>query len=319
MHIAIIGAGMAGLTAARALDEAGLQVTVFEKGRGLGGRLSTRRGETGQFDHGAAFFTVRHPAFITEAAAWREEDAVEVWPGKLVRLTQQGVEDAYPDDRYVSVPGMSALGRFLAEGLNCQRGHRVQQIEPTGSNWRVFLDDGSTQSFDGLILAIPAPQAVALLSGVHHFAADIEQNVHMTACWSLLAQSEAKPAFDAAFIDNDGPLAWVAHEVSKPGRHDSLNWVAHSRGDWAEQHLHHATDWVQATLTAAMQQVVQGAVEAVAVHRWRYARTARALGQACLFDRALRLGIAGDWCLGDRVEHAFLSGQAVAQTVLTSA
>ena len=130
MHIAIIGAGMAGLTAARALDEAGLQVTVFEKGRGLGGRLSTRRGETGQFDHGAAFFTVRHPAFITEAAAWREEGAVEVWPGKLVHLTQRGLEAAYPDDRYVSVPGMSALGRFLAEDYIASVGIEYNRSNP---------------------------------------------------------------------------------------------------------------------------------------------------------------------------------------------
>jgi len=43
MRVAIIGAGLTGLTAASLLRDAGVEITVFDKSRGLGGRLSTRR------------------------------------------------------------------------------------------------------------------------------------------------------------------------------------------------------------------------------------------------------------------------------------
>ena len=53
MGIAIIGAGITGLTAADQLVKSGRDVQVFDKGRGSGGRIATRRTENGIFDHGA--------------------------------------------------------------------------------------------------------------------------------------------------------------------------------------------------------------------------------------------------------------------------
>ena len=62
--IIIIGAGMAGLTCARRLTYAGMDVRILDKGRGIGGRLATRRTDTGlTFDHGAQYVTARGPGF----------------------------------------------------------------------------------------------------------------------------------------------------------------------------------------------------------------------------------------------------------------
>ena len=61
--IAVIGAGISGLTAAQTLSDAGIDVTVFEKSRGVGGRTANRRSEYGSFDHGAQYFTVKDKRF----------------------------------------------------------------------------------------------------------------------------------------------------------------------------------------------------------------------------------------------------------------
>ena len=52
-RVAVIGAGLAGLTAAARIAAGGAAVTVYDKSRGLGGRLATRRSPQGSFDHGA--------------------------------------------------------------------------------------------------------------------------------------------------------------------------------------------------------------------------------------------------------------------------
>ena len=59
MKIAIIGSGIAGLSAARELRQNGVDVYLYEKSRGVGGRMSTRYAGDWEFDHGAQYFTAQ--------------------------------------------------------------------------------------------------------------------------------------------------------------------------------------------------------------------------------------------------------------------
>lgn len=60
-HIAVIGAGLAGIGAARRLRRDGFQVTVFERASYVGGRIHTHRGEGFSVNTGAGFFTNFYP------------------------------------------------------------------------------------------------------------------------------------------------------------------------------------------------------------------------------------------------------------------
>ena len=62
-HVAVIGAGIAGLACAATLARAGIGVTLFEKSRRPGGRVATRRVEGLSFNHGAQFATAHGPDF----------------------------------------------------------------------------------------------------------------------------------------------------------------------------------------------------------------------------------------------------------------
>ncbi len=166
LRVAVVGAGISGLTAARCLQDQGHQVQVFEKARGRGGRAATRRVGHFSFDHGAQYFTVRDPAFRRAVAAWRERRLVSVWPLRTGRVVH-GTVQLSPDqqERFVAVPGMSALGRHLAADLALRTEVQVAPPQRVSGRWCLASEAGEPLGeFDVLIVSAPAPQTRALLA-----------------------------------------------------------------------------------------------------------------------------------------------------------
>ena len=310
--IAVIGAGMAGLTCARRLTEAGLDVTVFEKARGPGGRLSTRRSDGGAFDHGAQFFRARDPRFIAEVEAWQRAGALARWPGQFKGL-------AVDEPLWVGTPRMSALTRHLAGTLTDLRvGVRVGAAQHTLGGWTLKDEAGDTLgTWSQLVVATPAPQATPLLVGSPALA-DAAGRAQMAPCWSMMLGFDAplNAGFEVAVI-KEGPLSWIARDSSKPGRSAGERWIVHATAEWSAAHLEESSEDIAARLrTAFAEHVAHPEPSTVMAHRWRYARVTIALDQACLWDKAQRIGACGDWCLGPRVEAAWKSGQAMADAIL---
>src|SRR5687768_3673930 len=140
--IAVVGAGIAGLSAARALKAHGHDVIIFEKSRGPGGRVATRQlraiemprglaGATLAFDHGAQYFTVRDDRFSMIVAEWQRDRVVAKWTGRVVTFDDEGWEDVEDKtERYVGTPGMGAIGTAMAGGLDATYGYRVESLQP---------------------------------------------------------------------------------------------------------------------------------------------------------------------------------------------
>lgn len=315
-RVAIVGAGMAGLACAMALHAAGLEVTLFDKGRRPGGRLATRRAGTLSFDHGASYAIAEGPAFSAFVTGAGERLAA--W------------EPAGDHVRWVGVPGMSAfavaagqrgIGTLLTRRhvgflSHDDAGWHLRHLDAAVTRPGAVIDDGEKAGpFDRIVLALPAPQAAGLLAALGHpFAARVAA-VGMDPCWVLmLAFRERQDGPDIRETEPHGPLDWIARDSSRPGRlalPDS--WVAHAGADWSRVHLEQEPDRVLASLRAAFTQAtgIDATPIHAEVHRWRYARAGSALDQACLWDPA-GLALCGDWCLGTQVEAAFDSGCAAA-------
>ncbi len=342
-HIAIVGAGIAGLACARTLAQAGDAVTVFEKHAQVGGRMATRASPFGDFDHGVQYFTVRDTrlAQVLQTTA----DLCKPWSANTVRVLDafgRTVAAAPPtgEPHWVATPDMQALPARWAAPLqdagSLQLQTRVTRIERGGSRrgaWSLHTvhpdTDGPHQrrrvaGFDAVLLAIAAAQAHELLQN-SDLAADWSarmQTVEVDPCWTLmLAFPQAMqpglgtlgPQWNAARSTHHR-IAWLARESSKPARAPIERWTVQASGAWSREHLHDEPQRVQDKLQRAFSEVtgIRAQPAHAQVHRWPFAQTIRPLGQSHLWDARSALGVCGDWCLGQRVEDAFVSGLELA-------
>ncbi|OWW18956.1 NAD(P)/FAD-dependent oxidoreductase [Noviherbaspirillum denitrificans] len=331
MHIAVIGAGMAGLTCARRLQQQGHHVTVYERNADVGGRMGTRQTELGGFDHGAQYFTATSERFKKEVAAWREAGWAAPWEGRLVML-DNGVARpagrASTKQRMVAVPGMGALGAHLAEDIDVRREQTVTALERNGDGWLLSVQCDSVPiaatagPFDAVVVALPSDLAARLLQPVSVLAALVEQE-HLEPCWALIlgfAQS-LDLDYDGAWVEGTR-LKWIARDASKPQRRPGEHWIGHASVVWSMEHLADDPERVKEKLLKAFHEATGTHVQPVYadVHRWRYAQAVSTLPGECLWDGETKLGVCGDWFAAGldgsgRVENAYLSGSALADTL----
>ena len=322
-EVCIIGAGWAGLSAASRLRAAGVDVVVVEKARGPGGRCSTRRQDGFAFDHGGQYFTARSAAFAEAVAVWKAAGLVAAWEPRIeVFGPRPANAGTSPAERLVGVPGMNAVLKSLAADIECRFAWRAGRLERLSNAWQVWRDDGR-ESIQARRLLVTAPpeQSAALLAG-HGDLAETIASVPMNPGWALMLgfDQPLEVGFDAAF-DNEGPLSWLSRNSSKPGRSGEA-WLLHAGADWSKEHLERDADWVAEQLLAAFHTRVTAARTVkpalVSAHRWRYALAPKPLKQDCLLDPERALAVAGDWCAGNRIEGAWLSGVAAAEAFLDS-
>ncbi len=320
--IAIIGTGIAGLSAAQALHAAGHDVELFDKSRGSGGRMASKRSDAGSLDLGAQYFTARDRRFVEVVQQWQNRGWAETWAPELYN-SQAGQLSPSPDEqvRWVGAPRMSAISRALLGALPVHFSCRITEVFRGGSHWSLQDADGNSHGpFSHVIVATPAPQASALLACAPKLAG-VAASVVMEPTWAvaLAFDTPLDTRVEGCFIQ-DSPLDWVARNRSKPGRDNHTDtWVLHASSAWSRQHLDLAKETVIEHLHGAFAELIGCAVPAPSftlAHRWLYARPAQAHQWGALADADLGLYACGDWCLSGRVEGAWLSGQDAARRLL---
>ena len=352
-RVAVVGAGMAGLACAAALHAAGLQVEVFDKSRRIGGRLAVRRVDRAasgldgiSFNHGAAYASARSPAFRALMDSMSSAGAAAPWPAAgagrwsgtpgmsaLARHTGHLGAETVRTQRHVAFLTRTPAGWTVRHLDADPGGPHCLVAQPGGSHVGptipgqreadaaaprpgLVTDEGGQVAgpYDAVLLALPAPQAAALLAAVpHRFASDAAR-AGMAPCWALMA-AFPKPTGAPDLPQPGGALAWIARDSSRPGRAAAPEcWVAHASAAWSRTHLEDDPAKVKPLLLHEFARTtgIQAAPAYAAVHRWRYALADAPLGVPALWDPVASLGVCGDWCLGARIESAFDSGRALA-------
>ena len=317
--VAVLGAGIAGASAARALADDGVAVRVYDKGRAPGGRAATRVRDGAHFDHGAQYFTARDPAFIAAVDRLRERGVVARWQPRMTVIDADGRrEPGSHETRWVAQPGMSALAADLLQGLDVQCSRRVVDCARDERGWWLQLADGGRDGpFASLLCTLPATQAVELLP--HEAVSRDAAAIRFAPCWAVMLEFDRPVGldFDAAFV-NHGPLSWIARDSSKPLRPSGERWLVHAGPRFSRAHLESTPDAVGPEILAAFA-ATTGSLHAPArwwAHRWRYALAEAPLHAGALADATRRIALGGDWCCGSRLEGAWLSGRALAAHAL---
>ena len=343
-RFAVIGAGMAGIACARTLVQAGHDVTVFEQHAEPAGRTAIVDSVCGSFDAGAQYFTVRDPRF--QKALDTVPGLCRAWSANTVRVLDEAgrvVAAAPPpgERHWVAIPAMDALVKTWAEPLS-KNGQLLTNtpiasverdvVSPHQKQLRSETPDGGTKvhaGFDTVLLAVPAPVAQAILGEHLALWEDALAKVETAPCWTLMlgfahavrpGLTTLGPQWNAARSTHHR-IAWLARESSKPGRSQVERWTVQASPEWSAEHLNDDKARVQAKLTRAFSEVtgIRATPTFVDTRRWRFARTIMPLGQPALWDDASQLGLCGDWCLGHRLEDAFISGLELALASIDAA
>jgi photolyase PhrII len=330
LRVAVIGAGISGLFAARTMGDHGIDVTVFEKSRGLGGRMATRRTDHGAFDHGAQYFTARDHRFQRYVNSWKEMGLVQCWPnvGKHppIVVLENGTlkSESNSVDRFVATPGMNSICRHLADGIQVQTKTRVDRIRRSGAQIKLFdQDDSELGPFDRLILSLPSGQAAELLNSEFPDLASKISQVNMNPCWATMATLPAPVTnrWSGAFL-HDSFLSWTSRNNTKPGRSNEPECIViHATPDWTLQHWEDDADQVAAWMLAEYWNATGCQPQSplhLQAHRWKYALPVETRNRRPLADNQSVVTVCGDWTAGGRIEGAFLSGMSAAGRILGS-
>ncbi|WP_345816602.1 FAD-dependent oxidoreductase [Paraburkholderia sp. PREW-6R] len=313
------------------LRDAGRRVRLFDRYCGPGGRMSARQENDWQCDHGAQYFTARDDAFQAEVARWQHAGAAAAWPARVAVLNEPN-QQSQPDEpnagrqtrrieRFVGTPSMSAPARWLADALPLTTHCTIGKMWRDAHGWRLSSTEHGAieETFDAVVLALPAPQAAPLLHAPSPELEAIARGTVMRACWALMLRFDERVPlpFDAAFV-NDGPLRWIARDSSKPGRTGRETWLLHASAEWSDAHWDTPAARVAADLLDAFAQCGGPPPAAWTAHRWAHANVAPDGDPApgYVWREADGLGMCGDWLNGGRVEGAWLSGRALGRAMV---
>lgn len=213
---------------------------------------------------------------------------------------------------------MSGLVRPLLDGIALFLDLRVERIGQATEGFALRTETGSVGPFEGVIVAVPAPEAVPLLQ-VYGKPFDTLEAVRMIPTLAVAAVFPTRLDIAEDYLPGGGILALAARNGSKAGRGDAESWVLHGAHDWSQAQLERDPDEAARELIAAFGQVTGSNVAPPvwqSVQAWRYAFVETPLGTPFLMGANRRIAACGDWCLGPRAEAAFLSGRAAAEALL---
>jgi hypothetical protein len=316
--VLVIGAGMAGLTAAARLQRAGCRVLVLDKGRGVGGRLASRRIGGAAFDHGAQFITARTGRFAALVEDCRRAGAVEEW--------HFGVGDTSDGHvRWRGHPAMTSVAKHLARGIDVVLETRVMALRTSRRQWSAETETGAVFCAGAAVLTPPVPQSLAILKAgavpVQPETRARLEGIEYERCLAVMAvlAGPSRLAPPGGLAPGDGPVAWIADNrlkgisaepaVTIHATHAfSLEHWERDRQESGRRLLDAANDWLGAD------------VRTFQVHGWRYSKPLQVDERPCtMVSQGPPLVLAGDAFAGPRAEGAALSGWAAAEAVLASA
>ncbi|UTW54702.1 NAD(P)/FAD-dependent oxidoreductase [Kordiimonas sp. SCSIO 12610] len=308
-RIAVIGAGMTAASCVRRLAPLGVTIDIFEKSRGAGGRMATRRLPNDvTADHGAQYFTA-----ITNQFQGFIDDNVN--SGNIAEWSVREDKKCY-----VGTSHMNSPIKTVFEGRNFFSNHLVSSIEKCENHWWLTANDTIHGPYDYIVSTVPAPQAKAITENATLGFEKALDQVEIAPSWAMMLVFEAPLSHDkVTWRGEDDVIGWIANNNSKLGRsfeHES--WTIHAHAEWSKKYLEIKPDEAADHLHKAFNRIMGVTRQPInkVAHRWLYAQTVKAHGAPYLVDPSGGFYVGGDWCLGARIEYAFESGFAIAQAII---
>ncbi len=299
MKLTIIGAGLSGLMLAvkRANDD---DVTVFDKARGVGGRMATRRTDHSKFDHGAQFYRKRE-ALDDLHSRWLERGLSQLW------FTENGIE------HYCSAEGMTAFAKDLARDVKVELNERLLTVSKIDESWVSEFESGKRVISDSLVITAPLPQAIDILKASRIEPSNELLNVSYTKAIVFLFENVAENfSFSRhGYVEPSSSSIFSIADQRAKGLSKTRSLTVTMKPDFSEQLYEASDDVLIARVRDELTTVASGFEStSVQVKKWRYCQVRNHLSLG-FWEIAPRLFLAGDSFGG-----ASLNGAARSATAL---
>lgn len=331
MRVAIIGAGMTGASAAAWLVAAGVEVEVFDKGRSVGGRMSSKRlDEQHYLDMGAQYFTARDREFSALVADWQYAGVVAPWSFTPYVFNDTLQISADQELRFVGVPSMQQPIKQLLANVAVITSCRIQSIyQDKQSRWRLSAEDGREFSgFTHVLVTTPPVQAAALVQEFPKLRTLIPETI-LRPCWAVVLTVKSAPTEDfhsvhpakGIFVQT-GCVRWVCQLQDKPERAPATRWLVHFSAEFSDAHVTAPAESLVFSAKTELERILSCPIEITdsVCHRWLYATVDAAQQSPGVLNVAeLPVWLAGDWSFGGRIENAWLAGRQAAMQIWQNA
>ena len=320
--VAIIGAGLSGVSLA-CLIKNDFEVEIFEKSRGVGGRMSTRTNLPYIFDHGAQYFKIDNKHFLDFTSKLIDENVIQPWVYKqayfegknLIKLKKFSKTDRH----YVGVPNMDSIVKYLSKDFDIRINTNILKVEKKHKKWNL-IDNKNTiyGKYDWVILTLPADQSLVLLSKNLPFYNTIKK-IKMRGCFSLMLgiTEQLKLDFDAASIKNYD-VAWIAVNNSKPARNSGFSLLINSSYEYAEKNMVTPKNQVTDNLLKKTSKLINRNLTHSSLkllHQWKFVESFNKSKEDYYIDQIQKIAVCGDWCINSRVEDAFISAKKLSKAM----
>lgn len=322
----VIGGGIAGLIAATVLTRHGANVTVVDKGRGIGGRLATRRltysdAIEGVFDYGAQYFTVSDSQFQEWVDEWLAAGIITKWSQGFFQET--GEFKSSNKACYRGVTSNRSIAQYLARSLSVHTSTQVTTLTWSGAKWQAQTQTGESFEADYLLLTPPVPQTLALLdnSGIE-LTAEVREKLERVSyypCITMLALLEKPSQIPApgGLWGTGDRLGWMGCNAQKGISPNGYAVTIQANPDFSRSHWDQENETIAEKVLQAANPWLNSPVLDYQIHRWRYSQVAVSYGEPYLaLSTPGPMVLAGDGFVAGKIEGAVLSGLAAARSLI---
>ncbi len=319
--IAIIGAGLSGLSLAKRLVDNHFDVKIFEKSRGCGGRMSSKRTDVGYFDHGAQYFSAQSEMFQKFIKPYVDDGTLIHWKPKFGHMDKAGAfttkEMNYPI--YIPKGRMTHWAKAMAEEFEIEYGVEIAHCSKNARGSCLFDQNrNNLGDYDLVVSTAPAPQTEKILN------IELPNVVQMVGCYALMLRcnNSISIPFDIIRFEDDMLDIMSLQSARRDGdiKDQAMNILVQTTNMWAEQHLEEDQSDIAKRMTAHFAEKLSipiDKLEIIRLHRWLYASTPTPLaGLDYIFEPNAAMAACGDWCVGSKVEAAFLSAAALGEEII---
>ena len=314
----MVGAGISGSVCAWRLAKEGHEVTLVEKGRGVGGRMATRRMEGARIDHGAQFFTVRDPRMEELLSLWQDENAVVPWYDHI-----PGRSDIPRGQRYRGTEGMTSPAKVLAKEFKVETSFFLQRIQRKDKTWTLHEKDASQRTLeaDHLVITIPSVQLLELFKRSDYELDDDSMNrlrsIRHTRCLAVLGimNRSSSLKYPGTLTHPSPEIDWISDNQVK-GISQEPSCTIHASDEYSQKFWDAPDSERVPLLLSVAQEYLHVKITSWSSHRWGFAKPVVTFGSTHWHSQERGISLAGDGFGGERIEKAAMSGWDAADAIV---